>query len=143
MLSGGQVQRVALARALYNDPALIVLDEPNSNLDTAGDNALTQAIAGLRTRGKTVIVMAHRPSAIVAVEKLLMVRDGKPIAKRVAVVYSQGYGISLGGLEKLHPFDIGKYHKIYSALESDGVLKVEDVYVPRPSPTSRPGPFTA
>lgn len=80
VLSGGQVQRVALARALYGDPKLVVMDEPNSNLDTAGDNALTKAIAGLRQRGSTVVVMAHRPSAIVAVDKLLMLKDGKQVA---------------------------------------------------------------
>jgi len=76
-LSGGQTQRVALARALYGEPALIVLDEPNASLDAEGDAALTKAIAEARKRGKTVIVMAHRPSAIAAVDMLLMLRDGK------------------------------------------------------------------
>lgn len=80
VLSGGQIQRVALARALYGDPALVVMDEPNSNLDAEGDAALSRAIAGLRERGKSVVVMAHRPSAISAVDKLLMLRDGKQIA---------------------------------------------------------------
>lgn len=77
VLSGGQTQRVALARALYGEPALIVLDEPNASLDAEGDAALTKAIAEARKRGKTVIVMAHRPSAIAAVDMLLMLRDGK------------------------------------------------------------------
>lgn len=80
VLSGGQVQRVGLARALYGDPCLVVLDEPNANLDSDGDVALTNAIADLRKRGKTVVVMAHRPSAISAVDKLLMLREGKQIA---------------------------------------------------------------
>ena len=77
ILSGGQVQRIALARALYGDPKLLVLDEPNANLDADGDSALTNAIAGSRQRGNTVIVMTHRPSAIAAVDTLLMLRAGK------------------------------------------------------------------
>ncbi len=80
VLSGGQMQRIALARALFGDPALVVMDEPNANLDNEGDAALTAAIADLRKRGKTVVVMAHRPSAIAAVDQLLMLREGKQIA---------------------------------------------------------------
>ncbi len=80
VLSGGQVQRIALARALFGDPVLVVLDEPNSNLDSEGDAALMHAILDLKKRGKTVIVMAHRPSAIAAVDKLLMLKDGQQVA---------------------------------------------------------------
>lgn len=75
-LSGGQMQRLGLARALYGDPNIVVLDEPNSNLDAAGDDALSEAIKALRTRGATVIVMAHRPSAIAAVNKVLLLKSG-------------------------------------------------------------------
>jgi len=77
VLSGGQMQRLGLARAVYGLPALVVLDEPNSNLDIAGDTALTQTIAALRDAGSTVIVMAHRPSALKALNKLMVLRDGK------------------------------------------------------------------
>ena len=76
-LSGGQVQRVGLARAVFGKPALVVLDEPNANLDMAGDAALTAAIGALRKAGTTVVVMAHRPSAIAAVNKVLVLNDGK------------------------------------------------------------------
>ena len=76
-LSGGQAQRIALARAVYNLPALVVLDEPNSNLDTDGDLALTNCINALREAGSTVIIMAHRPSAIAAVNKILMMKNGQ------------------------------------------------------------------
>jgi ATP-binding cassette subfamily C protein len=75
-LSGGQRQRVALARALYGDPAVVIMDEPNSNLDAQGEQALVLAIRDLRDRGRTVIVMAHRPSAIAACDVLLMLDQG-------------------------------------------------------------------
>jgi ATP-binding cassette subfamily C protein len=76
-LSAGQAQRIALARALYRDPFLIVLDEPNSNLDAAGDEALTRAILGVRARGGIVVVIAHRPSAIAGVDLLLVLKQGR------------------------------------------------------------------
>jgi ATP-binding cassette subfamily C protein len=76
-LSSGQQQRVGLARALYRDPFLVVLDEPNANLDSEGDEALTGAIAGVRKRGGIVIVVAHRPSAIAAVDLILVMNKGR------------------------------------------------------------------
>ncbi len=76
-LSAGQAQRVALARAVYRDPFLVVLDEPNSNLDSEGDEALTRAILGVRERKGIVIVVAHRPSAIAGVDKILVLNQGR------------------------------------------------------------------
>ncbi len=80
VLSAGQRQRIALARALYRDPFLIVLDEPNSNLDSEGDKALTQAIMRSRARGAIVIVVAHRPSALAGVDQVLAMLNGRPHA---------------------------------------------------------------
>lgn len=77
VLSAGQAQRVALARALYGKPFLVALDEPNSNLDTEGDEALTRAIQSVRARGGIVIVVAHRPVGIEAVDMVLFMRDGR------------------------------------------------------------------
>ena len=76
-LSAGQQQRVALARALYGDPFLVVLDEPNSNLDAEGEAALTQAILGVRARRGIVVVVAHRPSALAGVDFVLVMNQGR------------------------------------------------------------------
>lgn len=79
-LSAGQRQRVGLARALYGDPMLLVLDEPNANLDHDGELALVEALGAAKSRGAIVILVAHRPSAIVATEKLLFVANGRQVA---------------------------------------------------------------
>lgn len=76
-LSAGQRQRVALARALYGDPFLVILDEPNSNLDAEGEAALTEAIQRVRARGGVAIVVAHRPSALASLDQVLVMANGR------------------------------------------------------------------
>ena len=86
---------IALARALYGDPFLVVLDEPNSNLDAEGEEALTQAIVGVRARGGIVIVVAHRPSALAGVDLLMVMRQGRATSPR-----TEGRGSSSGGVRR-------------------------------------------
>lgn len=97
-LSGGARQRIALARALFGSPFLVVLDEPNANLDAAGDTALTEAIRGIRRRGGIAVVIAHRPSALGAVNKILALANGR----------AQAFGPKDEVLRKvLHPVPAG------------------------------------
>ena len=75
-LSGGQIQRIGLARAMYGDPVIVVLDEPNSNLDNEGSQALNQAVREMKSEGRAVLIMAHRPAAIQECDLLLMLENG-------------------------------------------------------------------
>jgi len=77
LLSGGQRQRIGLARALYGNPFLVVLDEPNSNLDAVGDAALTEAIENVRRRRGIAVVVTHRPSGLAAVNKVALLQDAE------------------------------------------------------------------
>ncbi|MCO5090966.1 type I secretion system permease/ATPase [Bosea sp. (in: a-proteobacteria)] len=78
-LSGGQRQRIGLARALYGEPALVVLDEPNANLDMDGDAALARALSGLRAAGTIVIVITHRPQILSQVDKIILMQKGQAV----------------------------------------------------------------
>jgi ATP-binding cassette subfamily C protein len=75
-LSGGQIQRIGLARAMYGDPIMLILDEPNSNLDNEGSMALNIAIRSMKDEGKVVLIMAHRPAAIQECDLLMVIEDG-------------------------------------------------------------------
>ena len=77
MLSGGARQRVGLARAIYGDPVFVVLDEPNSSLDEAGDAALANAITQLKSRGTTFVIMTHRTSVLAVADKMLILHEGQ------------------------------------------------------------------
>ena len=95
-LSAGQRQRVALARALYGDPRLVVLDEPNSNLDADGESALLEAVRKLKAERRTVLVVTHRPLLLAAMDKVLLLREGS--IERLGLVSEV-----MGGVRSVHP----------------------------------------
>jgi len=80
MISPGQRQRIALARALYENPALVVLDEPNSNLDSEGDAALANAVANLKKNGTTVVIVTHRIALLNQFDRILALQNGAMLA---------------------------------------------------------------
>ncbi|MCW5601138.1 type I secretion system permease/ATPase [Nitrosomonas sp.] len=111
-LSGGQKQRIGLARAMYGDPSLIVLDEPNSNLDDIGEQALLAAIIDLRKRGKTIVVITHRTSIITATSKLLLLREGMlqmfgPTQQVLADLSKQRQSLKRGNEQTAQPVQQG------------------------------------
>lgn len=104
-LSGGQVQRIGLARALCGMPKVVILDEPNSNLDSAGEASLTRAITTLREAGAVVIVMAHRPNVLLATNKLLLLESGRMIefGDRDALLVRSSGGAAKGATQEAPP----------------------------------------
>jgi ABC-type protease/lipase transport system fused ATPase/permease subunit len=108
-LSGGQRQRIGLARALYGSPALVVLDEPNANLDRTGDEALSAAIDGMRAKGQAVVLVSHRVQAINKADTLLYLEKGQQRAfgprEEVLRFLQQGQGGRGQGGEGQNPAD--------------------------------------
>jgi len=98
LLSGGQRQRIGLARAMYGDPSLIVLDEPNSNLDDAGEAALVKAVQELKQQGKTLFIITHRMSIVGITDRILVLREGT----------IQMYGAARGVIAALQPKPAGQ-----------------------------------
>jgi ATP-binding cassette, subfamily C, bacterial exporter for protease/lipase len=115
-LSGGQKQRLGLARAMYDDPSFIVLDEPNSNLDEVGEQALIAAVQDLRQRGKTIVIITHRASTLAVTNKLLVLKDG----------VAQMFGSTLEVLESLSKLNQQQIKQTQQPSEGAPNGKVED-----------------
>ena len=104
-LSGGQRQRIGLARALYGDPFLVVLDEPNSNLDAEGETALAEAIETVRRRGGILIIVAHRPNALAGVSHVLVLNQGRvrafgPKDQVLSALFPRPHSVDVGRTDK-------------------------------------------
>jgi ATP-binding cassette subfamily C protein EexD len=102
MLSAGQQQRIALARALYGDPKILVLDEPNANLDQEGDDALIAALAACKERGCTVVLVTHRANVLAQVDNVLMMAEGRaalygPRDEVLAAMQARGGKLAVAG----------------------------------------------
>jgi ATP-binding cassette, subfamily C, bacterial exporter for protease/lipase len=115
-LSGGQKQRLGLARAMYDDPSFIVLDEPNSNLDEVGEQALIAAVQDLRARGKTIVMITHRASTLAVTNKLLVLKDG----------VAQMFGMTLEVLENLSKLNQQQIKQTQAPAAGAANGKVED-----------------
>jgi ABC-type protease/lipase transport system fused ATPase/permease subunit len=115
-LSGGQRQRIAIARAIYGMPKYVVMDEPNSNLDEVGENALINAVQALKDNGGTVVITTHRPRLVSIVDMMLVLKTGRQVAfgtakdmleavRRLQVVPIAAYGASddFNGAESDNP----------------------------------------
>ncbi|UZF91597.1 type I secretion system permease/ATPase [Bosea sp. NBC_00550] len=119
ILSGGQRQRIGLARALYGQPALVVLDEPNANLDTDGDAALARALSGLRAAGAIVVVITHRPQLLSQVDKIILMQKGQAVRvglrdEILPVLLQPGVGPRVrppqgGAVRRLEPHSVARW----------------------------------
>ena len=119
-LSGGQKQRLGLARAMYDDPSFIVLDEPNSNLDEVGEQALIAAVQDLRQRGKTIVMITHRASTLAVTNKLLVLKDG----------VTQMFGLTREVLENLSKLNQQQIKQAQQPAPEAGSITTPDAAIP-------------